>query len=65
MDPHGPDRETDRRLRRFSALAAFGATGAVMTDLDGTAVHEHAGRMIIPHDVETGLCRIREPGAGR
>jgi hygromycin-B 4-O-kinase len=34
-DPH-----TDALLARFAAEARFGATGAVITDLDGTAVHE-------------------------
>ena len=34
----------------------------MITDLDGTAVHEHAGRIVIPTGVEHGLRRVRELG---
>jgi hydroxymethylpyrimidine pyrophosphatase-like HAD family hydrolase len=57
------DPDTETLLARFAAEARFGATGAVITDLDGTAVHEHDGRIVIPQGVETGLKRLR--GLGR
>jgi hydroxymethylpyrimidine pyrophosphatase-like HAD family hydrolase len=54
--------ETERRLRRFYEQSRFGELGGVMTDLDGTAVHEHEGRITIPASVEHGLKRIRDLG---
>ncbi len=36
--------------------------GAVITDLDGTAVHEFEGKTVIHHSVEVGLKRIYELG---
>ncbi|HYF61024.1 MAG TPA: hypothetical protein VEA81_18905 [Burkholderiaceae bacterium] len=56
------DPDTERRLLDFVRTASFGERGAVMTDLDGTAVHEHGGRTVIPPTVEDGLRRIRELG---
>ena len=59
-----PDEQIDARLSRFAAHARFGTRGAVITDLDGTAVHEDAtaGRVVIPVEVELALRRIRELG---
>lgn len=57
-----PDPDLERALAAFAARADFARTGAVITDLDGTAVHEHAGRIVIPTGVEHGLRRVRELG---
>ncbi len=57
------DDDLERGLARFAAAAGFARTGAVITDLDGTAVHEHAGRIAIPTGVAGGLRRVR--GLGR
>ena len=46
----------------FFAGAEFSARGAVITDLDGTAVHEDKGRVYIPPPVEFGLRSIYERG---
>lgn len=40
----------------------FATDGAVVTDLDGTAVHEERGRVYIPDPVENGLKKIYELG---
>jgi hydroxymethylpyrimidine pyrophosphatase-like HAD family hydrolase len=40
----------------------FATDGAVVTDLDGTAVHENQGRVYIPEPVELGLKKIYELG---
>ena len=54
--------EFDVVLRRFLMQSSFAAAGAVVTDLDGTAVHEEHGRVYIPERVETGLKRLYELG---
>ena len=46
----------------FFASSAFGSRGAVVTDLDGTAVHEDQGRIYIPPPVEFGLRAIYKQG---
>ena len=46
----------------FFAAAKFADQGAVITDLDGTAVHEDKGRIYIPPAVEFGLRAIYERG---
>jgi hypothetical protein len=51
-----------KRLHRFLVDGAFAARGAFWTDLDGTLVHEEAGRVFISPEVELGLARIREHG---
>ena len=49
-------------LREFAASSRFRDGGAIVTDLDGTAVHEHEGRIIIPHNVSHALERLSEQG---
>lgn len=49
-------------LRHFLAHSAFREHGAVMTDLDGTALHEHAGHVSIPAEVTQGLKAVRALG---
>ena len=49
-------------LRRFLASGRFAADGAVITDLDGTAVLEREGRIYLPPAVEGGLEHIRRLG---
>ena len=58
VDPDDPL----QRLHRFLADGAFATRGAFWTDLDGTLVHEEAGRIFISSEVELGLARIREHG---
>lgn len=42
-------------LRDFIEASSFRTQGAVITDLDGTAVHEFQGKIVIPKEVEYGL----------
>jgi hydroxymethylpyrimidine pyrophosphatase-like HAD family hydrolase len=50
------------RLQRFLRDSRFAERGAVMTDLDGTAVHEREGRVILSRSVEMGLERVHATG---
>lgn len=54
--------EFDGVLRKFLMQSRFGTDGAVVTDLDGTAVHEEQGNIYIPPPVEYGLKQIYELG---
>ena len=50
--------EFDDVLRKFLMQSRFASDGAVVMDLDGTAVHEEHGRIYIPEPVEFGLKKI-------
>jgi len=52
----------EEQLRRFLRESRFTSHGGVITDLDGTAVHEDQGRIYIPEPVEFGLKRILDIG---
>jgi hydroxymethylpyrimidine pyrophosphatase-like HAD family hydrolase len=52
----------DEPLARFIGSSGFGARGAVITDLDGTAVHEREGLPHISPTVEAGLAAIHQAG---
>lgn len=54
--------EFDAVLRNFLMQSRFATDGAVITDLDGTAVHEERGRVYIPEPVEFGLKKLYELG---
>jgi hydroxymethylpyrimidine pyrophosphatase-like HAD family hydrolase len=54
--------ETLDALRRFLASGDFARRGAIVTDLDGTAVHELEGRSYVPEPVEFGLKRLHDAG---
>lgn len=54
--------EIDAKLRQFIYQSSFANGGAVVTDLDGTAVHEFQGKIAIPKEVELGLMRHYERG---
>lgn len=49
-------------LRAFAEQSRFLTGGAVITDLDGTAVHEDQGRVTIPHVVSHALKRLYDQG---
>lgn len=51
--------DTERRLHDFLHAHPFADAGAVITDLDGTAVHQVRDRYMIPEGVERGLERVR------
>jgi hypothetical protein len=50
------------QLRRFLGESDFNQRGGIISDLDGTAVHEDQGRIVIPEEVELGLARLVELG---
>ena len=54
--------EAEAKLRRFIDESSFARSGVVVTDLDGTAVHEDQGKITIPKEVELGLMRHYERG---
>lgn len=49
-------------LKDFIATSSFRTNGAVITDLDGTAVHEYQGKIVIPKEVEYGLLQHYQNG---
>ena len=54
--------EVDTKLQSFIQQSKFASSGVVVTDLDGTAVHEFQGKIVIPKEVELGLMRHYESG---
>lgn len=52
-----------QQLQDFIASSRFWSAGAVMTDLDGTAVHEVDGKAVISQSVELGLERVHAAGS--
>ena len=54
--------DIDVKLQRFIEQSSFATSGVVITDLDGTAVHEYQGKIAIPKEVELGLMRHYERG---
>lgn len=50
------------QLQEFFNKSQFEKCGAVITDLDGTAIHEYEGRFSIPQSVELGLNKVYELG---
>lgn len=51
-----------QQLRDFFDKTNFSTAGAVITDLDGTAIHEYEGRYSVPTTVELGLKKIHDLG---
>ena len=54
--------EADAKLQHFVSQSSFEKNGGVITDLDGTAVHEFRGEIVIPKEVELGLLHHYEQG---
>jgi hydroxymethylpyrimidine pyrophosphatase-like HAD family hydrolase len=54
--------EIEQILKEFVQQSRFAINGAVITDLDGTAVHEDQGRIYIPEPVEFGLKALYDAG---
>jgi hydroxymethylpyrimidine pyrophosphatase-like HAD family hydrolase len=54
--------EVEQVLREFVQNSRFSTSGGVITDLDGTAVHEKEGRIYIPDEVSFGLKALYEAG---
>ena len=54
--------DIDEQLLEFLRQSHFVSRGGIVTDLDGTAVHEDRGHIYIPEPVEFGLKRLRDLG---
>jgi hydroxymethylpyrimidine pyrophosphatase-like HAD family hydrolase len=54
--------EAEMKLKEFLRQSSFKTSGGVITDLDGTAVHEFQGKTVIPKEVEFGLKRHYDLG---
>jgi len=50
------------QLQTFFNKSSFAEKGGVVTDLDGTAIHEFQGQYMIPNSVELGLEKIYHLG---
>src|SRR4029453_16295701 len=57
-----PNDEAEMKLKDFLRQSSFKTSGGVITDLDGTAVHEFQGKIVIPKEVEFGLKRHYDLG---
>lgn len=49
-------------LEEFVKKSRFESSGALFTDLDGTAIHEDRGRIFIPREVRDGMKAIHDIG---
>lgn len=56
------DQFTLDSLQTFATELDFANKGGVITDLDGTALHEDAGRIFIPEPVEFGFKALHDLG---
>ena len=54
--------EVEETLQAFVRGSQFATSGAVITDLDGTAVLEREGRVFVAPEVEFGLKHVRDLG---
>jgi len=54
--------EQSRRLKDFFYKSDFAEKGGVITDLDGTAIHEYQGKYMVPKTVELGLKKVHDLG---
>jgi len=52
----------EERLRHFLQKTSFASHGGIVTDLDGTVVHEDRGRIFIPPSVELALKELYDFG---
>src|SRR5437764_995466 len=49
-------------VTQFLGACNFAQSGAIITDLDGTALHEDEGRIYIPKPVELGFKHLHDLG---
>lgn len=55
-------RQIENAIGEFAVGSGFTEHGGVIIDLDGTAVHEENGRVVIPRPVELGLKALYDRG---
>ncbi|HSE40917.1 MAG TPA: HAD hydrolase family protein [Acidobacteriota bacterium] len=56
------DQSTIKCLKEFLQRSNFSSQGGIVTDLDGTSVHEDKGKIFIPAAVELGLKKLYDLG---
>lgn len=56
------DEGVEEHLRQFLRQSTYSSRGAVITDLDGTIVHEDRGRVYIPEPVQLALKEFYDLG---
>ena len=56
------NRQIENEIGDFAHKSAFLSHGGVVIDLDGTAVHENNGQVVIPRPVELGLKALYDRG---
>ena len=56
------DDDEARDVEKALAASDFARSGAVISDLDGTAVHQTRDRWLIAEPVQLGLEQVREHG---
>jgi hydroxymethylpyrimidine pyrophosphatase-like HAD family hydrolase len=58
----GLDQNIINSLRKFVNTSSFAKSGGVVTDLDGTALHELEGNIYLPKPVELGFKTLHDLG---
>ena len=56
------DRHIAARVLEFHRNSDFARRGGIVTDLDGTALHEDARQLILALSVEAGLSALADLG---
>jgi hydroxymethylpyrimidine pyrophosphatase-like HAD family hydrolase len=56
------DQSVVKCLTEFLQRTNFASQGGILTDLDGTSVHEDRGKIFIPASVELGLKKLHDLG---
>lgn len=54
--------EQSHNLKDFFYKSDFADKGGVITDLDGTAIHEYQGKYTVPYTGELGLKKVHDLG---
>jgi hydroxymethylpyrimidine pyrophosphatase-like HAD family hydrolase len=62
MQDAAPNSVVERALQDFLSRSQFAARGGIVTDLDGTVVFEHQGRIFFPSAVTLALKEVRALG---
>lgn len=56
------DKSVEEQLQQFLRQSSYASYGGIVTDLDGTVVHEEHGRIYIPKPVEFALKELYDLG---
>src|SRR5688500_17671327 len=56
------DEGVEEQLRHFLSQTSYASQGGIVTELDGTCVHEDQGRIYLPKTVEFALKELYDLG---